>query len=352
MNLIVNSPITCRTSYGLSAINTILALEKTGVNVETIPIGGRADWYLEQPLQESLNRGTLFSRDIPCIRLYHEFDLAPHYGRGLHVGFPIFEKTKFTPQEIHQLKSVDLLFVCSEWAKRIVKDNGINTDVKIVHLGVDPEIFKPTGLKDGPFTFFFPGKFEIRKSFDIVLEVFEKAFTIKDDFQLVFLPTNHFIGQDNEEWSRYLMLSPLASKIKIIPELDHHSKVAEIYRQSDCVVSFSRAEGWGLPMLEALACGRNVIATNYSGHTEFLSNENSTLIDVDGLEGAIDGVFFHNPENQWAKITQSVKDELTKALRYHYKKGKGINNNGIKTAQQFTWANTANQIKKHLGFLC
>lgn len=349
MNLIVNGVVSNQTSYGITCINTIIALEKAGVNVEAIPIGGRADWYEEQPLREATNRGAKFSRNVPCVRLYHEFDLAPHYGCGVHIGFPIFEKTLFSEQEIHQLNSVDLLFVCSHWAMRMIVENGVTTPIRVVNLGVDTDTFKPTEpVQNAPYRFFFPGKYEVRKGFDVLTEVFENAFHYSDNFELILLPENKFIGQQNQEWYNYIMSSKLAGKIKIINRLEHHSQVAQLYQQSDCVVSFSRAEGWNLPLLEGLACGRSIIATNYSAHTEFLNSDNSTLVDINELEPAIDGVFFHNPNNQWASLTKTVKDQLTEALRHHYKKGKGINENGVKTAQKFTWANTANQIIQHV----
>ena len=42
---------------------------------------------------------------------------------------------------------------------------------------------------------------------------------------------------------------------------------------ADCYVSLHRAEGFGLGMAEAMAMGKPVIATNYSGNTEFLRDD-------------------------------------------------------------------------------
>jgi glycosyltransferase involved in cell wall biosynthesis len=45
-----------------------------------------------------------------------------------------------------------------------------------------------------------------------------------------------------------------------------------LYTEADAFVLPTRAEGWGLPIIEALACGLPVITTNYSGQTEYLSS--------------------------------------------------------------------------------
>lgn len=344
MNLIVNAAITNATSYGIASINLILALERAGINTQTIPIGHRSDFYQEQDLTPSLKRGEEFDLYAPHLRIYHQFDLASHNGYGPTFGFPIFETNAFTQQEIHQLNSVHSLFVCSKWAKDVIKENGIVQNTDIVNLGVDTEVFKPSEPVDGPFTFFFPGKFEYRKGFDILTEVFEKTLTVNDDFRLVLLPTNIFIGNGNNEWAESIMKSKLRDKITILSRLEHHSQVSELYRQSDCVVSFSRAEGWNLPLLEALSCGRHVIATNYSAHTEFLTNDNAMLVEMPDREIAIDGVFFDGKKGVWAKHTEQTINDLADCVRTAYKRGKEINKNGIETAKKFSWDNSAKQI--------
>ncbi|HEX5223650.1 MAG TPA: glycosyltransferase [Solirubrobacteraceae bacterium] len=43
----------------------------------------------------------------------------------------------------------------------------------------------------------------------------------------------------------------------------------------DCFLSLHRSEGHGLPIAEAMACGRIVVATGYGGNTEFMTEENA-----------------------------------------------------------------------------
>ena len=45
------------------------------------------------------------------------------------------------------------------------------------------------------------------------------------------------------------------------------------YEKVTCMLSGTRAEGWGLPFVEAASCGLPIIATNYSAYKEFLEDD-------------------------------------------------------------------------------
>ena len=49
--------------------------------------------------------------------------------------------------------------------------------------------------------------------------------------------------------------------------------------RADCYVSLHRSEGFGLPLAECMALGTPVIATGYSGNTDFMTPRNSYLVD-------------------------------------------------------------------------
>jgi glycosyltransferase involved in cell wall biosynthesis len=60
-------------------------------------------------------------------------------------------------------------------------------------------------------------------------------------------------------------------RIKVIDQLFSRDEMLALLRQSNCYVSLHRSEGFGLGMAEAMALGKPVIGTDYSGNTEFLS---------------------------------------------------------------------------------
>ena len=118
-------------------------------------------------------------------------------------------------------------------------------------------------------------------------------------------------------------------------------------KQVDCGVFLSRAEGWNLELLELMSCGKHVIATNYSGHTEFCNAENSMLIHIHEKEDAVDNRWFFG-QGQWAKIgDKEIKQTTLYMSAIHRAKQRGdlfVNDECVKTAEKFSWDNTAKEI--------
>ena len=97
-----------------------------------------------------------------------------------------------------------------------------------------------------------------------------------------------------------------------------------------------------------MACGKHVVTTNYSAHTEFCTKDNSGLVAIKETEPAYDGKWFFNQGN-WAKIDAHVQMDLyMKMMRFILDKKGTLNEAGIETAKKFSWDNTASKI---LGIL-
>ena len=64
--------------------------------------------------------------------------------------------------------------------------------------------------------------------------------------------------------------------------VDEHLTYAEVLSlnaSSDVYLSLHRAEGLGLNLLEAMSLGKPVVGTAWSGNTDFMTDENSCLVD-------------------------------------------------------------------------
>jgi glycosyltransferase involved in cell wall biosynthesis len=69
-----------------------------------------------------------------------------------------------------------------------------------------------------------------------------------------------------------------APNIEIIRDFLDETALSALYERADVLLSLHRAEGFGLPMLEALSRGVPVIATGWSGNADFTTGENSILV--------------------------------------------------------------------------
>jgi len=351
-------------SYGICGLNVLKELVELGHEISYWPIGPmEAPPEYHNLIKQSIENTKHFDYNAPSLRLYHQFDMAQHVGKGMRCGFPIFELNKFTEQEKHHLCSLDKIFVCSEWAKTVmlkeirpIHSRNCTPDelVCVIPLGVDRNIFNENVIsdrKDNTTTFLNIGKWEIRKGHDVLLEAFNEAFTIEDDVLLIMHCPNIFIGEnENKDWHNLYLSSKMgqAGKIKISTDrLQSQQEVAQLISQADCGVFPSKAEGWNLEALEMMSMGKSIIITDYSGHTEFCTNENSLLISIDGYEEAYDGVWFHG-QGEWAELGEKQFQQLINYMKdiHDAKQNRSLNPNheGINTAKRFTWKNTAEKL--------
>lgn len=358
MILNINCPINV-TSYGYVSSYFIKELSKLGYDLRHIPIGQNSpDENLAPHLEKAMSRWD-FSYTAPCLRIWHQHDLNPFYGRGLRIGMPIFELEKFRDVELHSLNNPDYLFVSSEWAKGVIESNIPDKigRTHVVPLGYDPEIFKPCPLPQGGTTVFGNfGKFEVRKGHDILPAIFNKAFEKTDDVALIMMPHNFFLNQDETDaWIHRFKGTKLGDKIVFVGRQKTQNMVYNIMSQIHCGIFPSRAEGWNLEALELLGCGRHLIITNATAHTEFCDSENSMLVEMNsGYEPANDGKWFHG-QFDWRKIGSDEVDQMVEYMRAVHKQRKEgqlqINSSGVESAGKFTWENSTLTLHDKIQYL-
>lgn len=358
MNINLIAPLN-QLGFGVAGQNVAIALTKAGATVSLFPIGPIEVNEDHKPLVEEFKaNASEYDPLAPCLRIWHQDNLAEMVGKGLHVGFPFFELDRFNFREEHHMSLCDRLFVASHWAQSVVFDNFPKEDwetVRVIPLGVDREIFNENvrvdRLDEDFTTFLNVGKWEHRKGHDFLLQAFCKAFRPSDKVVLKMLSFNPFIGPMNDQWAKTYLGSPMGANIKLLPRLTSQQNVSKVLASADCGVFPARAEGWNLELLEMMSMGKNVICTFATAHTEFATDENARLIQVTETEPAEDGVWFHGQGN-WSKLGDDQEEQLIHHLRevHRLKQAGALRPNiaGIRTATKFSWHNTASEIIKGL----
>jgi glycosyltransferase involved in cell wall biosynthesis len=273
------------------------------------------------------------------------FDYPQHYRDGYNtvLGGAVHEGTRLWPGWAEALNKTDVVWVPSNATKNLFKWNGVDKKIVVVPHGVDPDIYKPgTESKEGTFVFLsvnsWHGGVNDRKGTDLLIKAFDEEF--KDEDVRLLLKVSAFWDQPFDVGKAvYNLLGHTNDKIlfnnKFVPEDD----LVGYYQKSHCFVAPTRGEGFGLTILNALACGLPVVTTkdNNSGHMDFCKN-NPAVIWVDAPTVKQGDPRFYVQGNMFAEPSL---DSLKKQMRFAYDKRKEMEQLGLQGAEMvrkdWTW---------------
>ncbi len=240
-----------------------------------------------------------------------------------------FQHTLSLPQRIYAklminqaLKRSDIVLTVSEFSKQeIIKYTGTSKDIKVIHNGIEPQWYEkqPLSLSERDNYILYVGNVKPHKNLVRAL----KAFSLLKDKNLKFKivgKKDNFITVDKE-------VEKIARKLGNRVEFTGYvsdNELKELYRKAKLFLFPSLYEGFGLPPLEAMACGTPVVVSNAA-----------SLPEVCG-----DAAYYVNPYdiNDIAKGIETVlKDEELQ---------KELIQKGLKRVKLFSWEKSAKKLIK------
>lgn len=219
----------------------------------------------------------------PRITVRHQW--PPHLEKPDHGALVVMQPWEFgaLPAEwVRKLERADAVWANSSYLRKVYIDSGVSAEkIQIVPLGIDPDRFHPQAepLKlstNKKFRFLFVGGTIHRKGPDLLLEAYLKNFTCQDDVVLVikdFGNDSIYAGQTLENRIREIQLMPGAPEILYLKEELTPEEMPGLYTACHCLVHPYRGEGFGLPVLEAMACGRAVIVSGGGATDDFATDQ-------------------------------------------------------------------------------
>eukprot|EP00041_Stephanoeca_diplocostata_P009941 m.157102 g.157102 ORF g.157102 m.157102 type:complete len:492 (-) comp17962_c0_seq1:226-1701(-) len=205
----------------------------------------------------------------------------------ISIGRAMSEQSVLSAQEVEQNRAVDELWVPTPWHQDIYAASGISQEnIAVIPEAVDTSFFKPSQRKrrqpDVKFRFVSVFKWEHRKGFDALLQAFWEEFqenTAEVELVLRTYKPSWEPGSANlvHQFARMAKERLHGGATKELPEVvwikDELSRnqLRLLYESSHAFVLPTRGEGWGLPIVEAMAMGLPTIATNFSGPTAYLN---------------------------------------------------------------------------------
>jgi glycosyltransferase involved in cell wall biosynthesis len=184
-------------------------------------------------------------------------------------------------------RNIDELWVPSNFVRSAFVRGGVDaTRVHVIPNGVNTNIFcakgkrwKPDGCRE--FVFLFVGGAISRKGIDLLLQAYGDAFSPDHDVTLVIKDVgSSSFYQHNAQLSQIANFASHASSphlVMLSKNLDDE-QLSSLYRGCDAFVLPYRGEGFGMPIAEAMACGKPVIVTGEGPAPEFCAPDCGYLI--------------------------------------------------------------------------
>ena len=277
-----------------------------------------------QPIKLKGNPVSIF--DVIKLTIYLFFNKNFFFSPGFNAPFFFLHRTAIT---IHDLNHIDvdantsflkklyynivlkracrkaaLIFTVSEFSKgRIVDWSGINPDkVKVVYNGVSSAFHQDVQpyLPGFPYIFIV-GNRKLHKNEDRALRAFAQANIDKNIHVL-------FSGKPSDQLVNTAKELQIEDRVKFLGRLSE-DELASTYKGALCLLFPSLYEGFGLPVIEAMACGTPVITSNTTSLVE-IANNSCELVDpkrIEHISKAIEKILY-NTELQKRYITYGLKN--------------------------------------------
>lgn len=343
--------------YAVSAKNFMLSLENKDVDIRYKYVYGKGTPFpVEEPAMSdnyimNIIHQRKFNKAYPQV-VYGQGDVFHKNDGKYKIGFTMLETTGIPKEWARQCNMMDEVWVPSQFNVETFRNSGVKVPIHVIPLGVDPNYYSPlihSYKKQNKYTFLSVFEWGERKAPEVLLKAYSKAFKKTDNVVLICKVINNDGGINIDEEIRKLNLPENGPEIIFL----YNTKFADyemstLYRSADCFVISTRGEGWGMPILEAMACGLPAIATNWSSQVDFFNEQNGYPVDVESLIDAKAKCPYYEGF-QWANPSE---EHLIERMRYVYEHQEEAKAKGMRAAEEvrekWTWDAAADKIIERL----
>lgn len=295
------------------------ALIRQGVDLNLIPVEGKpraseAEYGMTPELKGAFKRP---NKDWTSLCFWYPNKYPETLASTKkNIGYYVFEYTIIPKQFIDEINGLDAICVPSNWHVDVLKNNGVTIPCHVIPGGVDPTVFNSKGATPrGRITKFVTvGKWESRKNIDLIIKAFNKAFQGDNSYTLTLLVDNPHVNGFNARKKLDELKWHLESPVGNIKIANRAADMASFYRNFDVAVFAPMAEGIGLPITEAMACGLTVIAPDHSGISSYVNSDNCVLLQNFKKVPVYDPVFFPK-RGEFGEWNMPLEKELIDKLR-------------------------------------
>lgn len=347
-----HSQVGSPSGYAVSSREMILQLDALGIDVRLAYLFG-TDWMDTQRDDHRIAAMRRRPKDLSLPQvLYGSGDLFCKNGGGYRIGYTMLEVDGIPKDWILQANSMNEVWVPSTFNRETFLNSGLEVPVFVMPLGVNPDFFNPKIRSYRPtqrYTFLSVFEWGERKATETLFRAYHRAFDRQDDVLLLLKIINTDPGVNVERDIAAMDLPENGAPVAVIynQDLPTH-QMGSLYRSVDCIVSPTRGEGWGMPIIEAMACARPVIATDWSAHTDFMTEEIAYPLRVSNLIPAVAKCPYYEGFS-WAEPDE---EHLIHLMRHVYENRDEAAEKGARASEvvlsKWTWRHAALKIKTRL----
>jgi phosphatidylinositol alpha-mannosyltransferase len=276
--------------------------------------------HLHEPFMPMLCSATLRFSNTVNVGTFHAAEGKPGYGFGRPVTSWILERRA---RKLHGHIAVSK--PAMNYASHFVPG-----DYEIIPNGVDLKHFRLdvpliNDFTDGKLNIVFMGRLEFRKGINYLLKAFLQIKSEMPNTRLIICGPGTRLRQRYETWVKDVRLQDV-----VFTGMVDYAAQPSYYRSADvfCAPATSR-ESFGLILLEAMATGRPIVATNIEGFASVVTN---------GQEGLLVPPMTDRPLAE--ALLKLLKD---KQLRTQ------MGQKGLVTAQKYSWEGVAARVLDYYG---
>jgi len=216
---------------------------------------------------------------FPAWRKLQE-ELARRYVDWLPTGGLPESRHVRPDQKRGEMDLADLVLAPSSFVEKTIREHLPEKRVARAAYGVDLDFWRPATVRAAgrPLTFLYAGQISLRKGIPLLLRAWEKAAIAGARLEL--------IGAWQLAGARR---GDLASGVEILPPCSRE-ELRRRYQAADVFVFPSNFEGFGLVLLEALACGLPAIASDATAGPDVLTEACGRVVPRDELDPLVEAL--------------------------------------------------------------
>jgi glycosyltransferase involved in cell wall biosynthesis len=318
--LLFRGPVKTRSGYGAHSrdlLESLYRMDMFNIEIDSCNWGSTPLTALESDnefhkwIESKIITSLNYVPDVYVqVTVPNEFQRMGKFNIGITAGI----ETTIAPKDwIDGCNRMDLIIATSVFSRdvllstvynenenntgKLIKQHKINKPIEVLFEGVDTEIYNDTydnfdlDIKED-FAYLFVGHWlkgdlgQDRKDVGMLIRCFTEAFKNEEERPALILKTSSasfsikerenfrkkiegIVGEVENPPSIYLLFGELTNLE--MNQLYNHPKIKSM-------VSITKGEGFGRPLLEFSMTGKPIIASNWSGHKDFLPADKAIMI--------------------------------------------------------------------------